>query len=119
MKIDSLTLKVQDLPSKDGEMFAAISGKLILNTGEVKKNEDGTDYRDEQGDLVPILEDINFMTALNAYPDLKTCIKELCTEALTLKNLEVNGDAGDDLMSHFVRAKRGTRSIPTKKRKKV
>lgn len=106
MHIDSLTLKIQDLPDKEGKMFATVSGKLTLNTGEFKKNDDGTDYIDEEGDKVAVLDDINFMSALDAYPEFKTCIKQLCTEALTLKNLEVNKEAGAGLLSHFV-SKRG------------
>jgi hypothetical protein len=123
MKIDSIKLHIQDLPDKKGKLFAAVSGKVTLNTGEVKLDEKLEVVLDENGDEIPILEDINMMFALNKDPSFAANIQAIAMEALTLKNLEIAEENGQ--ISHFVQAvgapekKKGLRiTKPKVKRKK-
>ena len=125
MKIDSIKLHIQDLPDKEGKLFAAVSGKITLNTGEIKVDEKSVPVLDEHGDEIPILDDINVMFALNKDPSFKSNIEAIAMEALTLRNLEIAEENGQ--ISHFVKEmgapagkkKRGSKTTKAKvKRKK-
>lgn len=132
MKINSLKLTIQDMPDKEGKLFAAVYGTLILDTGEVKQDKDGKPVVDKEGVLIPILENINFITPLNSSKELKACVQALAVEALTLKNMEIAKKEGQ--LSHFVQAiegvqdgltdadkksrKRGPEPIPVPRRKR-
>lgn len=89
------------MPDKEGKLFAAVFGTLVIDTGEVSKEKDGeTPKKDKEGDLVAILEDIQFIVPLNQSKELKTVIQSLAVEALTLKELKVAKKNGQ--LSHFV-----------------
>lgn len=109
MQVHSLKLTIQDMPDKNGKLFATVSGTLTIDTGEKKKNDDGTDYVDAEGDNVAILEDINFMSALNSSKELKACVQGMIVEALTLKNMQVSKKVGQ--MSHYVESLKPVREI--------
>lgn len=113
MKIHSLKLTIQDMPGKDGKLFAAVYGTLILDTGEVKLDADGKPVVDKEDVVIPILENINFITPLNASKELKACVQALAVEALTLKDMEVSKKNGQ--LSHYVEAIKG--AAPKKKKK--
>ncbi len=115
---------IQDMPDKKGNLFAAVSGKLTLNTGDIKLDKKGNAVLDEAGDMIPILDDINFIFSLNKYPDFKTQIQAMAVEALTLKNMQIAEENGQ--LSHFVEAvgavgtskKKGPKDTKKIKRKK-
>lgn len=117
------------MPGKDGKLFAAVYGTLILDTGEVKRNEAGEPVVDKEGVLIPILENINFITPLNSSKELKACVQALAVEALTLKDMEIAKKNGQ--LSHYVasikgienkalkgKIKQGPAPIPVARRKK-
>lgn len=122
MKVDSIRLHIQDMPDKKGELFAVVSGKITLDTGEIKLDEFLKPVLDSEGEEIPILDDINVMFPLNKEPSFKTNIEAIAMEALTLKNLEIAKENGQ--ISHFVQAmgapkpKRGKNITKPKKRKK-
>lgn len=106
MQVHSLKLTIQDVPGKEeGEMFAACFATVTLNTGEVAKNEDGTDRLDEAGELIPILEEINTVFPLDKDEIFKGNIQAILMEALTLKNWQIAKENGQ--LSHFVEAMGG------------
>lgn len=112
------------MPDEKGELFAAVSGKVVLDTGEVKVDEKLEPVLDENGDTTPILEDINFMFSLNKEPSFQSNIQAIVMEALTLKNLEIAEENGQ--ISHFIKAmgvepekkKRGSKTTKPKRKKK-
>jgi len=124
MKVDSVRLHIQDMPDKKGELFAVVSGKITLDTGEVKLDEHLKPVLDEYGDEIPILDDINVMFPLNKEITFKSNIQAIVMEALTLKNLEIAEENGQ--ISHFVKAmgvepekkKRGSKTTKPKRKKK-
>jgi len=127
MKIHSLRLIVQDMPDKDGKLFAVVSGTLTIDTGEVKTDEKGKPVVDKEKVVVPILEDINFMIPLNSSKELKAVVQSLAVEALTLKDMEIAKKNGQ--LSHYVESvkgfapdapkkKSGPAPIPVPRRKK-
>jgi len=85
-KLRSVTLTLQDVTTKDGVTLAAVFGTLAIDTGKVRLNEQ---MRQE-----PVLESINFTTALANHPDFKEQITALITEALTLKEMKVAQESG-------------------------
>lgn len=103
MKVHSLKLTIQDVPDADsGELFAACFATVVLNTGEVAKNADGTDKLDEEGQPVYMMEDINTVFPLNKDEVFKGNIQAILMEALTLKNWQIAKENGQ--LSHFVEA---------------
>jgi hypothetical protein len=126
MKIHSLKLTIQDVPDKKGKLFAAVFGTVVVDTGEVSKDKDGKDRLDEDGNPVPVLEDIQTIVPLNANPEFKSHVQAFLIEALTLKNLEIAEENGQ--ISHFLEAvgggntggkkKKGSNFTKAKKKKK-
>ena len=102
MQINSLKLTIQDLPDAKGKLFAAVYGTLIVDTGEVKKDEDGKEVKDTEGEGVKILENINFVMPLNQSVELRRVIQAMAMEALTLKNYQIAKENGQ--LSHFIEA---------------
>jgi len=86
-KLRSVTLTLQDVTTKDGVTLAAIFGTLIIDTGKIKLNE--KTFHQE-----PVLDSINFTTALANHPVFKEQIISLITEALTLKEMKVAREEG-------------------------
>lgn len=102
MKIHSLKLTIQDMPDKKGNLFATVFGTLIIDTGEVKVDKDDVAVKDEAGQFIPILDNINFITPINTSKELKMVVQSLAIEALTLKDMKVAKNNGQ--LSHFVEA---------------
>jgi hypothetical protein len=102
MKIHSLKLTIQDVPNEEGELFAGVFGSIVVDTGEVAKNEDGTNRLDEDNVEVPILEDIQFIFPLDKDEVFKGNIQAIVMEALTLKNWQIAKENGQ--LSHFIEA---------------
>lgn len=115
MQIHSLKLTVQDAPSKEGPMIATIFGKLILKTGDIARNEDGTPRLDAENQEIPILDDINFVVPVSQSKELKAVIQSLAIEALTLKDMEIAEKKGPQELSHYVDAIKGVAPKPEKK----
>lgn len=113
MKINSLKLTIQDMPDKEGKLFAAMYGTLILDTGEVKQDKDGKPVVDKEGVVIPILENINFIAPLNKSKELKAVVQSLCIEALTLKDMEIAKKNGQ--LSHYVEKIKGMAPKKAKK----
>lgn len=112
MQIHSLKLTIQDMPDKTGKLFAAVYGTLIIDTGETAKDAEGNEKKDKEGQVIPILENINFITPLNSSRELKMCVQGLAIEALTLKDMEISKKNGQ--LSHYVDAVKGTAKKVTK-----
>lgn len=100
MKIHSLKLTIQDMPGKDGKLFAAVYGTLTLDMEEPALDEKGNPKVDKEGQAISMLDDINFVTNLNSSPELKKVVQALAVEALTLKDMEVAKKNGQ--LSHYV-----------------
>jgi len=123
MKIHSLKITVQDIPDKKGKLFAAMFGTVVLDTGEVSKDKDGKDKLDDEGNPVPLLEDIQTIVPLDANPEFKSQVQAFLVEAITLKNLEIAEENGE--ISHFVKSvgatvgkkKKGSNRTKPKKKK--
>ena len=88
--------------SKEGDKIATVFGTLILDTGEKAKTQSGDDRLDEEGETIPVLDNIDFITPVNSSKELKAVIQALAIEALTLKDMEVAKKNGQ--LSHFVQA---------------
>jgi N-dimethylarginine dimethylaminohydrolase len=86
-KLRSVTLTLQDVTTKDGVTLAAVFGTLAIDTGKVRLNE--KTFHQE-----PVLESINFTTALANHPIFKEQINSLITEALTLKEMKIAQEEG-------------------------
>lgn len=117
MKVHSLKLTVQDMPDKRGELFATVFGTVIIDTGEVKVDEAGTPVLDEAKQVIPILDNINFIVPLNSNKILKSVVQGMLVEALTLKNLEIAKKHGQ--LSHFIQAIEGVAPSAPKKERSV
>ena len=126
MKIHSLKLTVQDMPGKDGKLFAAVYGTLTLDMEEPALDEKGEAKVDKEGQPISMLDDINFVTSLNSSPELKKVVQALSVEALTLKDMEVAKKNGQ--LSHYIekikaldprkkKADKGPAPIPTPRRR--
>jgi hypothetical protein len=85
-KLRSVTLTLQDVVTKDGVSLAAVFGTLSIDTGEIRLN--------EKMQQEPVLESINFTTALANHPVFKEQVTSLITEALTLKEMKIARDEG-------------------------
>lgn len=107
MQIHSLNLVVQDAPTVEGKMVATVFGKLVMKTGEVAKTAEGTPRLDEEGQEIPVLDDINFVIPVSSSKELKAVIQSLAVQALTLKDLEVVEKKGPQELSHYVQAVKG------------
>lgn len=124
MKIHSLKLTIQDVPSKEGRPVATVFGTLTLDTEELAKDEKGETRVDSEGVVVPILDDINFVLPVNSSPELKAVVQSLAVQALTLKDMEIAKKNGQ--LSHYVETvqgvapepKKGPGAIPKPRRKK-
>ena len=114
MKIHSLKLTIQDMPDKEGKLFAGVFGTLVLDTEEVKRDVDGEPVADKEGVVIPILDNINFIVPLNKSKELKAVVQSLAVEALTLKDMEIAKKNGQ--LSHYVEAIQG---IAPKAKKKA
>lgn len=90
------------MPDKAGNLFAAVFGTVILDTGEIAKDEKGNAKLDEEGNQIPILENIDTIVPLNANPQFRSHIQAFLTEAITLKNLKIAEKNGQ--ISHFLEA---------------
>jgi hypothetical protein len=90
-KLRSVTITIQDVVLKDGVYMAGVFGTLAVDTGEVKLN--------EKMQTEPVLESINFTTALANHPEFQEQIRTLVTEALQLKAMKVMEEEG--LMAMF------------------
>jgi len=110
MKIHSLKLTVQDVPSKEGRNIATVFGTLTLDTEEVAKDAEGKERLDAEGATIPVLDDINFVIPVNSSPELKAVIQSLAVQALTLKDMEIAKKNGQ--LSHYVQAVEGV--VPEK-----
>jgi hypothetical protein len=86
-KLRSVTITLQDVTTKDGVTLAAVFGTLAIDTGKVKLNE--KTFHQE-----PVLESINFTTALANHPVFKEQITSLISEALTLKDMKLAQEEG-------------------------
>lgn len=113
MKIHSLKLTIQDLPDKNGELFAGVYGTLTIDTGEVKRDENGEPVADKEGMLIPILDDINFVQALNKSKELKAVVQAIAVEALTLKDMTIAKKNGQ--LSHYIKSVKGLSPVPKKR----
>lgn len=102
MQIHSLQLTIQDIVSKEGDKIATVFGKLVLDTGEKAKTEQGEDRLDDEGQLIPILDSINFVIPVNSSKELKAVVQSLAVQALTLKDMEIAEKNGQ--LSHYVEA---------------
>lgn len=102
MKVHSLKLTIQDMPDKKGKLFAAIFGTVVLDTGEKAKDEKGNIKLDDEGQEIPILDNINCIVPLNQNKIFKSNIQAFLVEAITLKNLKIAEKNGQ--MSHFLEA---------------
>lgn len=126
MKIHSLKLTIQDMPDKKGNLFAAVYGTLTLDMEEPALDEKGEPKVDEEGQAISMLDDINFVTPLNASKELKTVVQALSVEALTLKDMQVAKKNGQ--LSHYIekikaldprkkKAAKGAEPAPTPRRR--
>lgn len=126
MKIHSLKLTIQDMPGKDDKLFAAVYGTLTLDMEEPALDEKGEPKVDKEGQPISMLDDINFVTPLNASKELKAVVQSMAVEALTLKDMEVAKKNGQ--LSHYVekikaldprkkKAAKGPAPIPTPRRR--
>lgn len=102
MKIHSLKLTIQDMPGKDGKLFAAVYGTLTLDTEQPALDEKGEPKVDKEGQTISMLDDINFVTPLNNSKELKACVQAIAVEALTLKDMEIAKKNGQ--LSHYIQA---------------
>ena len=105
MKIHSLKLTIQDMPGKDGKLFAAVYGTLTLDMEEPALDEKGEQKLDAEGQPISMLDDINFVTPLNASKELKAVVQSMAVEALTLKDMKVAKKNGQ--LSHYVDSVKG------------
>lgn len=85
-KLRSITLTVQDVHTKDSVAVAAVFGTLSIDTGEIRLN--------EKMQQEPVLESINFTTALHNHPDFQKQMSALVEEALELKTMKVAEESG-------------------------